>query len=184
MSQQVPWQQLMPQQPAEFQMPFWYSSLQSFWLYYPARRDLVEALLPDLPAGHGMRVAEFSGAGRAGARVARLPGLHIRRQQLPRLHPRGRVQRLRVSREQAAGGAADVVAGLPARPRPDQDDRWLSAARAVRQPHRRASRPAELRRTEVAGLVPVRRAVAERSRRQHVELWRLRAVPGRLAAAC
>ena len=60
MSEQVPWQQLMPPQPADFQMPFWYSSLQSFWLFYPARRDLVEALLPDLSPGHGMRLAEFT----------------------------------------------------------------------------------------------------------------------------
>jgi hypothetical protein len=50
----------MPRQPADFQMPFWYSSLQSVWLYYPVRRDLVEALLPDLPAGHVLRVAEFA----------------------------------------------------------------------------------------------------------------------------
>jgi hypothetical protein len=50
----------MPKQPADFQMPFWYSSLQSFWLYYPVRRDLVEALLPDVPAGHVLRVAEFA----------------------------------------------------------------------------------------------------------------------------
>ncbi len=56
---QVPWKQLMPDQPKMFQMPFWYSSLQSFWLYYPARRDQVEALLPDLPSGHGIRLAEF-----------------------------------------------------------------------------------------------------------------------------
>lgn len=49
----------MPEQPKNFQMPFWYSSLQSFWLYYPARRDQVEALLPELPAGHGLRLAEF-----------------------------------------------------------------------------------------------------------------------------
>jgi len=56
---QVSWKQLMPEQPKNFQMPFWYSSLQSFWLYYPARRDLVEALLPELPAGHGLRLAEF-----------------------------------------------------------------------------------------------------------------------------
>jgi hypothetical protein len=58
---QVPWKKLMPEQPADFQMPFWYSSLQSFWLYYPARRDLVEALLPELPTGHRLRLAEFEG---------------------------------------------------------------------------------------------------------------------------
>ena len=57
---QVPWHQLMPIQKKPYEMPFWYSSLQSFWLYYPARRDQVEALLPDdLPAGHGLRLAEF-----------------------------------------------------------------------------------------------------------------------------
>src|SRR6478672_7718125 len=56
---QVPWKELMPEQPEQFKMPFWYSSLQSFWLYFPARRDLVEALLPELPARHGLRLAEF-----------------------------------------------------------------------------------------------------------------------------
>jgi hypothetical protein len=60
---QVPWKQLMPEQPKDYQMPFWYSSLQSFWLYYPARRDLVESLLPELPAGHGLRLAEFDDLG-------------------------------------------------------------------------------------------------------------------------
>ena len=56
---QVPWKELMPEQPEKYAMPFWYSSLQSFWLYYPARRDQVEALLPPLPDGHGLRLAEF-----------------------------------------------------------------------------------------------------------------------------
>jgi hypothetical protein len=60
MSAQTPSHELMPTQPTDFQMPFWYSSLQSFWLYYPVRRDMVEALLPDLPAGHVLRVAEFA----------------------------------------------------------------------------------------------------------------------------
>ena len=59
MSDQVPWLELMPTQPANFQMPFWYSSLTSFWLYYPVRPDAVAALLPELPAGHGVRLAEF-----------------------------------------------------------------------------------------------------------------------------
>lgn len=59
MSEQVPWQQLMPPQPENFQMPFWYSSLLSFWLYYPVRREPLEALLPQLPAGHGIRLADF-----------------------------------------------------------------------------------------------------------------------------
>lgn len=56
---QVPWKELMPEQPKGFEMPFWYSSLQSFWLYYPARRDQVEALLPELPERHGLRLAKF-----------------------------------------------------------------------------------------------------------------------------
>ncbi len=60
MAAQTPWHQLMPTQPTDFKMPFWYSSLQSFWVYYPVRRDMVEALLPDLPAGHKLRVAEFA----------------------------------------------------------------------------------------------------------------------------
>lgn len=59
MSGQVPWRQLMPQQPEGFEMPFWYSSLQSLWLYYPVPRDVLAGLLPELPAGHGLRVAEF-----------------------------------------------------------------------------------------------------------------------------
>ena len=60
MSRQTPFQQLMPKQPADFQMPFWYSSLNSFWLFYAVRREPVEALLPDLPAGHGVRLADFT----------------------------------------------------------------------------------------------------------------------------
>jgi hypothetical protein len=59
MSAQVPWLQLMPPQPPNFTMPFWYSSLVSFWLFYPVRREPLEALLPGLPAGHGIRLAEF-----------------------------------------------------------------------------------------------------------------------------
>jgi hypothetical protein len=59
MRDQVPMDQLMITQPAGFEMPFWYSSLQSFWLFYPVRRDIAESQLPDLPDGHGLRLAEF-----------------------------------------------------------------------------------------------------------------------------
>jgi hypothetical protein len=61
MNGQIPWNELFPEMPKEFQMPFWYSSLQSFWLFFPADPDVVASLLPKLPAGQGLRVARFEG---------------------------------------------------------------------------------------------------------------------------
>lgn len=59
MNGQVPFDKVLPPQPPMFQDPFWYSSLQSFWLYYPADRQMVNSLLPDLPPGQGLELAEF-----------------------------------------------------------------------------------------------------------------------------
>jgi Vacuolar protein sorting-associated protein len=59
MNGQTPWHELFPEMSKEFQMPFWYSSLQSFWLYFPADPRVVASLLPELPAGRGVRVARF-----------------------------------------------------------------------------------------------------------------------------
>ena len=49
-------------------MPFRYASLNSFWLFYAVRRESVEALLPDLPAGHGVCVLPTSPSSTARAR--------------------------------------------------------------------------------------------------------------------
>jgi hypothetical protein len=56
---QVPWNQLIPDMPTNFKMPFWYSSLQSFWLFYPVDPSLAAATLPEFEAGHGVKIAEF-----------------------------------------------------------------------------------------------------------------------------
>lgn len=61
MPDQSPWGDILPPMPTEFQMPFWYLSLQSFWLFYPADPVVVASLLPDLPAGEGVKVARFDG---------------------------------------------------------------------------------------------------------------------------
>ena len=55
-----PYTQLMPPQPQGFEMPFWYSALQSFWLYYLVDRDTAESLLPQTPRGHRLALARFS----------------------------------------------------------------------------------------------------------------------------
>ena len=63
-------------------MPFRYASLNSFWLFYAVRRESVEALLPDLPAGHGVRLADFTELD--GTRsLTRRPGLNIMREHPP-----------------------------------------------------------------------------------------------------
>ena len=62
---QRPFAELFPPLPEGFQEPFWYASLQSFWLYYRADPDL---LRERLPAGSGLDVAlfDFGGGHRAG----------------------------------------------------------------------------------------------------------------------
>jgi hypothetical protein len=57
---QVPASAVLPPQPTNFKDPFWYSSLQSFWLYFPADPALVGSLLPaGVPEGQGLTLAEF-----------------------------------------------------------------------------------------------------------------------------
>src|SRR5256885_13920857 len=56
---QTPVAQLFPQLPPLMQEPFWYSSLQSFWLYYRVDPGLLRKRLPTLPDGDAMQVALF-----------------------------------------------------------------------------------------------------------------------------
>jgi Acetoacetate decarboxylase (ADC) len=67
-SGQRPFSELFPSLPEGFQEPFWYASLQSFWLYYRVEPDLIRDRLPDLPAVEGLEVAlfDFGGGDRAG----------------------------------------------------------------------------------------------------------------------
>jgi hypothetical protein len=67
-SGQRPFSELFPPIPEGFQEPFWYASLQSFWLYYRVDPDLLRERLPRLPAGDGLDVAlfDFGGGEQAG----------------------------------------------------------------------------------------------------------------------
>ena len=60
--QQTPFARLFPPTPQGFNEPFWYGSLQSFWLYYRTDPELVAARLP-----HGLEVALFDFGGEQGA---------------------------------------------------------------------------------------------------------------------
>jgi hypothetical protein len=62
---QTPFARLLPPVPQGFNEPFWYGSLQSFWLYYRADPEAVAARLP-----HGLEVAMFEFAGERGALVS------------------------------------------------------------------------------------------------------------------
>ena len=53
---QTPFSELFPPPPKGFQEPFWYASLQSFWLYYRIDAELVRETLP---AESGLEVALF-----------------------------------------------------------------------------------------------------------------------------
>ena len=63
-----PFPSCFPPLPPGFQEPFWYASLQSFWLYYRVEPELLAARLPDLPRGEGLEVAlfDFGGGEEAG----------------------------------------------------------------------------------------------------------------------
>jgi hypothetical protein len=65
---QTPFSQLFPPLPQGFQEPWWYASLQSFWLYYRVDPQLLRERLPQLPSGQGLEVAlfEFGDGERAG----------------------------------------------------------------------------------------------------------------------
>ena len=60
--QQTPFARIFPSLPQGFDEPFWYGSLQSFWLYYPTDPGLVAARLP-----HGLEVALFDFGGEQAA---------------------------------------------------------------------------------------------------------------------
>lgn len=64
---QTPFSQLFPPIPEGFQEPFWYASLQSFWIYYKVDPDLLRGRLPKLPEEDALEVALFDfGGERAG----------------------------------------------------------------------------------------------------------------------
>jgi hypothetical protein len=57
--EQAPFARLFPPVPSGFKEPFWYGSLQSFWLYYRADPEAVAARLPNIPGDGGLEVALF-----------------------------------------------------------------------------------------------------------------------------
>lgn len=59
---QTPFARLFPSVPQGFNEPFWYGSLQSFWLYYRTDPEAVAERLPD-----GLEVALFDFGGERGA---------------------------------------------------------------------------------------------------------------------
>ena len=60
MSGQVEASTLFPGPIEGFTMPFYYASLQSFWLYYLVEVDLVDSVLPKTSPGEGVRTARFT----------------------------------------------------------------------------------------------------------------------------
>jgi hypothetical protein len=60
MTGQVDQSKLFPGSIPGFTMPFFYASLQSFWLYYLVDPDLVDSVLPDTAPGEGLRTALFT----------------------------------------------------------------------------------------------------------------------------
>jgi hypothetical protein len=66
---QRPFSELFPALPQGFQEPFWYASLQSFWLYYRVEPEKLRGRLPD---GAGLEVALFDFGGGETAGLASL----------------------------------------------------------------------------------------------------------------
>jgi hypothetical protein len=56
---QAPPAKIFPPLPQGFTEPFWYASLQSFWLYYRVAPDALQAKLPQLADGDRLEVALF-----------------------------------------------------------------------------------------------------------------------------
>jgi hypothetical protein len=56
---QTPFEKVFPALPDGFEEPFWYASLQSFWLYYRVDSELLRERLPELPEHEGLEVARF-----------------------------------------------------------------------------------------------------------------------------
>jgi hypothetical protein len=59
MAGQQPFSRIFPTLPEGFTEPFWYASLQSFWVYYRVDPDLLRQRLPELPEQEGLQVALF-----------------------------------------------------------------------------------------------------------------------------
>jgi len=66
-AEQTPFARLFPPLPQGFHEPFWYGSLQSFWLYYRTDPEAVAGRLPNLPGNEGLEVALFDFGGERGA---------------------------------------------------------------------------------------------------------------------
>jgi hypothetical protein len=58
-NRQTAFSQLFPSLPDDFREPFWYASLQSFWLYYRVAPEAIAERLPALPEDEGLEVALF-----------------------------------------------------------------------------------------------------------------------------
>jgi hypothetical protein len=56
---QTPSSKIFPPTPAEYESPWWYASLQSFWLYYLVDPEVLRSRLPTLPEGGRLEVALF-----------------------------------------------------------------------------------------------------------------------------
>jgi len=59
MSGQTPFSQIFPPPPKDYQSPWYYASLQSFWLYYLVDPDVLRSRLATLPAADELDVALF-----------------------------------------------------------------------------------------------------------------------------
>lgn len=63
MAGQTPFSKIFPTLPSGFQSPFYYASLQSFWLYYPVEPDVLRSRLASRPAADQLEVALFDVGG-------------------------------------------------------------------------------------------------------------------------
>src|SRR5438874_6888212 len=60
---QTPFSQIFPPPPKDYQSPWHYASLQSFWLYYLVDPDVLRSRLATLPAADELEVALFDVGG-------------------------------------------------------------------------------------------------------------------------
>ena len=142
---QTSFARVFPPLPQGFNEPFWYGSLQSFWLYYQRRPDDVAARLPD-----GLETAQSSSPTVSGrARLARLPGLHGPRRRVPRDVHEVEFNVYAYPRARVPGGPRADARRSSCRRGPDEDDRRVPAARALRQPERGQGGDRAVRRAEV-----------------------------------
>ena len=59
MAGQTPFSKVFPETPKDYQSPWYYASLQSFWLYYLVDPDVLRSRLATLPAASELDVARF-----------------------------------------------------------------------------------------------------------------------------